>query len=263
MGKDDARRTIIAGVWVAFFSNDRADRNFELGVHVPLIMRAPFLQTSAGRRTDQLAELVDVSRHSRSVRFAFAERNSRWAQLYPTLAALVGLPDPRSMGEEINGTSLAPLFSAAGECEQQPPQQQQAEGCREGYVAAVAGLKDAAFAQFAKTCDHYAASCDLHNLTSVCVAPPPLRGRVAATNSAAHSDGACVLRSGDQFQRPQTKLMGYTVRTAEWRYTVWFPFVRPLPCPRQSSLLCVWTVQGSFRSLAGRRRDPAGAGAAN
>ena len=44
-----------------------------------------------------------------------------------------------------------------------------------GYVAAVAGLKDAAFAQFAKTCDHYAASCDLHNLTSVCVAPPTLR----------------------------------------------------------------------------------------
>ena len=174
MGKDDVRRATIAGVWVAFFSNDRADRNFELGVHVPLIMRAPFLQASAGRRTDQLAELVDVSRHSRSVRFAFAERNSRWAQLYPTLAALAGLPDPRSMGEEINGTSLAPLFSAAGDCEQ-PPQQQQAEGCREGYVAAVAGLKDAAFAQFAKTCDHYAASCDLHNLTSVCVAPPPLR----------------------------------------------------------------------------------------
>ena len=114
MGKDDVRRTTIAGVWVAFFSNDRADRNFELGVHVPLIMRAPFLQASAGRRTDQLAELVDVSRHSRSVRFAFAERNSRWAQLYPTLAALAGLPDPRSMGEEINGTSLAPLFSAAG-----------------------------------------------------------------------------------------------------------------------------------------------------
>ena len=80
------------------------------------------------------------------------------------------------MGEEINGTSLAPLFSAPSECEPPPPPQQQQQGrCRVGDVVAVAGLKDAAFAQFAKTCDHYAASCDLHNLTSVCVAPPTLR----------------------------------------------------------------------------------------
>ena len=75
MGKDDVRRAIIAGVWVAFFSNGRADRNFELGVHVPLIMRAPFLQASAGRRTDQLAELVDVGRIAILVRCALLSLN--------------------------------------------------------------------------------------------------------------------------------------------------------------------------------------------
>ena len=29
---------------------------------------------------------------------------------------------------------------------------------------------------------------------------------------------------GDQYHRPQTKLMGYSIRVDEWRYTVWFPF---------------------------------------
>ena len=34
--------------------------NFEHGVRVPLIMRAPWLPQSAGTRTNALAELVDV-----------------------------------------------------------------------------------------------------------------------------------------------------------------------------------------------------------
>ena len=119
--------------------------NFELGVHVPLIIRAPWMIQSCGVETAVLAEMIDV---------------------YPTLAALAGLPDPKhivgSVG--INGTSLLPVFH--------DPQN--------------TSLKSAAFSQFAK-----------NNIgTSV----------------------AC------KFWRNETKLMGYTIRTDDWRYTAWFEF---------------------------------------
>ena len=45
--------------------------NFELGVHIPLIIRAPWMQASLGRETAVLAEMVDI---------------------YPTLSALAGRP---------------------------------------------------------------------------------------------------------------------------------------------------------------------------
>ena len=61
--------------------------NFELGTRVPLIVRAPWMSESTGRKTSALVELVDV---------------------YPTLVELAGLP-PAS-GENLNGVSLAPLF---------------------------------------------------------------------------------------------------------------------------------------------------------
>jgi iduronate 2-sulfatase len=69
--------------------------NFELGVHVPLILRAPWIPTSIGQKTAVLAELVD---------------------LFPTLAALAGLPDPRSVpgSAGINGTSLVPALVSPG-----------------------------------------------------------------------------------------------------------------------------------------------------
>ena len=47
--------------------------------------------------------------------------------VYPTLAALAGLPDPVSKGEHLNGTSMVPLFEDPG-----------------------ASIKNAAFSQFAK-----------------------------------------------------------------------------------------------------------------
>eukprot|EP01047_Picozoa_sp_COSAG01_P009611 COSAG01_NODE_397_length_17560_cov_111.258347_7_plen_172_part_00 len=84
---------------------------FELGVHVPLIIRAPGFPSSYGQHTRALAEAVD---------------------LYPTLASLAGLPDPRTAfagSAGINGSDLAPVF-----------------------VDPVAnGGKSAAFSQFAKT----------------------------------------------------------------------------------------------------------------
>merc|ERR1711871_1154951 len=48
--------------------------------------------------------------------------------VYPTLAELTGLPDPRSEGELLNGTSLAPVFDNPADVT----------------------IKSAAFSQFAK-----------------------------------------------------------------------------------------------------------------
>ena len=79
---------------------------FEAATRVPFIVRAPWMTASVGATTWALTEMVDV---------------------FPTLAALAGLPDPLSEGEGINGTSLIPLFENP-----------------EGSV------KDAAFSQFSK-----------------------------------------------------------------------------------------------------------------
>tara|TARA_B110000208_G_scaffold176848_1_gene223557 strand:+ start:151 stop:3924 length:3774 start_codon:yes stop_codon:yes gene_type:complete len=58
---------------------------FELGARVPLIIAAPQLTASHGKRTSQMAELVD---------------------LYPTVAELAGLPSP----PDVDGASLMPAF---------------------------------------------------------------------------------------------------------------------------------------------------------
>ena len=81
--------------------------NFELATRTPLFIRRPWKYASIGAVSRAFVELVD---------------------LYPTLAALSGLAEPQSIGEAVNGTSIAPLFDA--------PQ---------GAV-----VKDAAFSQFGK-----------------------------------------------------------------------------------------------------------------
>ena len=58
---------------------------FELGARVPLIIASPRLTASHGKRTSQMAELVDV---------------------YPTVAELAGLPPP----PDVDGTSLIRAF---------------------------------------------------------------------------------------------------------------------------------------------------------
>jgi len=58
--------------------------NFELSTRVPLLIRAPGM-TTAGQRTDSLAELLDI---------------------YPTLCDLAGLPTP----DHVQGTSIAQLM---------------------------------------------------------------------------------------------------------------------------------------------------------
>jgi iduronate 2-sulfatase len=119
--------------------------NFELGVHIPFIIRAPHIAHSVGKESAVLAEMVDV---------------------YPTLAALAGLPDPRTVvgSEGINGTSLLPAIANP----------------------ANTTIKTAAFSQFAKNNIGTSVDC--------------------------------------QFFRNETQIMGYTIRTDEWRYTSWFRF---------------------------------------
>lgn len=63
--------------------------NFEASVRIPTIIRTPWLQESVGKVSNVLAEAVDF---------------------YPTLAELVGLPHPKSRGEDVHGMSLLPVF---------------------------------------------------------------------------------------------------------------------------------------------------------
>ena len=99
---------------------------------------------------------------------------------YPTLAALVGLPAPQSAGQQINGTSLVPAF-------------EDPEGS--------AGLKQAAFSQFAK----------------------PFRSQPFVFWPTP--------------QRNATEIMGYTVRVDEWRYTCWFGFDGVTQTPNREEIL--------------------------
>ena len=59
----------------------------ELGARVPLIISAPWIETSVGKRTAVLAELVDI---------------------FPTVSDLSGLPLPA--GEKLDGKSLKPVL---------------------------------------------------------------------------------------------------------------------------------------------------------
>lgn len=63
--------------------------NFEDGVRVPLIIRAPWLQAAVGRRSDAPAELVD---------------------LYKTLAEIAGIPVPEDNTHKVVGRSLVPAM---------------------------------------------------------------------------------------------------------------------------------------------------------
>jgi iduronate 2-sulfatase len=62
--------------------------NFENGARVPLIVRAPWLQSSVGRTTAAIVELIDV---------------------YPSVVDLVGLEPPK--GETLDGVSLRPALT--------------------------------------------------------------------------------------------------------------------------------------------------------
>ena len=121
--------------------------NFEVALRIPMIVRVPWKTASIGKVTNVLAEAVD---------------------LYPTLAVLANLANPKIQGEQINGTSLVPVFDA--------PEKDHFD------------LKDAAYSQFAKGS----------------IANPFVYWPTPARN--------------------ETEIMGYSIRTDQWRYTCWFGF---------------------------------------
>ncbi|XP_065192922.1 iduronate 2-sulfatase-like isoform X2 [Sycon ciliatum] len=118
--------------------------NYELGTRVPMMIRAPWVEGSAGKRTSALVELVD---------------------LYPTLAELAGLEPPRD--ENIQGISLAKLLSNQS-----------------------SSSKPAAFSQFPKCGNDWAS-----------------------------------LNPCGAVQRADFHYMGYSIRTADYRYTEWVPWI--------------------------------------
>ena len=126
--------------------------NFELGVRVPFILRAPWITASRGAQTGVLAELVDV---------------------YPTLVELAGLPPPTNVGlvgtPAPQGVSLVPAL-------------RDPTGTRTTTT-----LKPYAFSQYPRC------------------------------------GGSAKLNQGDCLQVPALNFsaMGYSLRTAEWRYTEW------------------------------------------
>ena len=70
-GLDDRRRALTgpralrrAGWQLGEHDSWHKFTNFELGTRVPLIMRAPWLTASIGKRTSLFAELIDVSRRT-------------------------------------------------------------------------------------------------------------------------------------------------------------------------------------------------------
>ena len=68
-----------------------AAANWELAVRVPLMLRAPWLPQSAGKRSRALVELVD---------------------LYKTVCDLMDLPLPAHDAVPIDGVSLRPIVEA-------------------------------------------------------------------------------------------------------------------------------------------------------
>ena len=134
--------------------------NFEVALRVPLIVRAPWKRASRGAVTTVLAEAVD---------------------LYPTFVDLAGLPSPWLHGEDLNGTSLAPVFEAPFDDHFK--------------------LKEAAYSQFAKPF-----------LSRPFLYWPTPR-------------------------RNETEIMGYSVRTDQWRYTCWFGFDGIKIVPRTDHIL--------------------------
>lgn len=155
---------------------------FEAATRVPLIIRAPWLTESVGRTTQALVEMVDI---------------------FPTLAALAGLPDPLSEGEYVNGTSLLPLF-----------------------LDPAGGVKDAAFSQFAKCGGLCPNTCWLRD---DCPTDCYQRGTCPPTS---HEPLPKQFYKGPEnswdigplYTRAQTAIMGYSIRTTDWRYSEWWRF---------------------------------------
>ena len=121
--------------------------NFELGVRIPFIVRASWLEGSVGRRSDALVEIID---------------------LYRTLSDLAGIPVPAHESHAVAGESVVPAMTG---------------GTR---------VSNYSFSQFAKSGPDAAPF-------GVCMACFP-QGKAASD------------------------FMGFSVRSAGWRYTEWYRY---------------------------------------
>jgi len=131
--------------------------NWEVGVRVPLVIRAPWLPQSAGKRSDTLAELVDM---------------------YRTMSDLAGIPLPAN--EAIDGNSLGDVVRKGGD----------------------ASVRDVALSVFARCPKIGGNNKDF--------------GPFSTNASEFWQNNYCEL-----VDRSQIPWMGYSIRTADWRYTEW------------------------------------------
>lgn len=126
---------------------------------IPFIIRVPWLPNSVGRRTDVLAEAVDMFR---------------------TLADLAGIPIPVGESHDVQGESLVPALSGAGT------------------------LRNYSFSQFAKS----------------------------GPDSAPFGTCMGCFPSG----KAAPDFMGFSVRSAAWRYTEWYRYNKSGGFPAWSEL---------------------------
>jgi iduronate 2-sulfatase len=128
--------------------------NFDLAARVPLIIKVPN-SSSAGKRTDSLAELVDM---------------------YPTVAELAGVDKPSAL----DGVSLASLFENSS-----------------------TKIKNFAFGQF----------------------PHSLKDIGSDRKLLSRRDDSGFVSAAESKDAPCDKnVMGFTVRSDQYRYTRWMPF---------------------------------------
>ena len=164
--------------------------NFELGTRVPLVIRSPVPahHVSKGQVTQQLAELVDV---------------------FPTVAELAGVPVDsalidsafeQSLSAALDGTSLAAAFAdPSNPTAVHPPTDKGTFN------------KTAAFSQYP------------HDSTFSC---PFFRDGACFANhsSAAPTGVGWDAQTGPVSPSVSTPAMGFSVRTASWRFTIWLPW---------------------------------------
>ena len=138
---------------------------FESATRVPLLIRAPHMSaTSAGKVTNSPAQLLDM---------------------YPTLAALAGLPMPQP--GSVDGVDLSPLF----------------------VDALATNVSTGAYSQQARCYQKSAAT------------PNPTVLQASLTR----------MMTCEFVPRDKMDFMGLTIRTREWRYTVWLQWDGPKLAP--------------------------------
>jgi arylsulfatase A-like enzyme len=182
--------------------------NTELATHVPLLIRAPWMKPSVGKRTAAVVELVD---------------------LYRTLADLsgVGLTDVQP---GVQGTSLAPLF-------QDPNAAEAAGGVAYSQIARAACTTYQCWGPTSCSDAWNNSWYDPQGGTRGCNPIPATTPRGPFKCRASNSKHGwsnhtrhgwtgleCGANAGASTPKNQFDFMGYTMRTDDTRFTAWVPW---------------------------------------